>query len=476
MTSIGKRLAIIGAGFSGSLLAIHLLRRSGPGDRIYLFERNAQFGRGLAYSTGNPNHLLNVRASNMSAFADQPDHFLEWLRRLSPEQRRAVRGDDGRLTFAPRQLYGSYIQSILAEGIWGESSGRNLYLVADEAVEIAETGEGVSIQTGCGRNYDVDAAVLAIGNFPPDESRPGYIGDPWDWKATEHLDPRQPVLLVGTGLTMIDVVISLLDQEHEGPILAISRRGLIPATHAATTPYPRFLPAETAPRSVTELLRRARAEVERARAEGQDWRPVIDALRPDTQEIWRRLALSEKRRFLRHLRSWWDIHRHRMAPQVAERIAAARERGQLIIRRGRLRGMEPGHAHVEAEIAFADEPAPSRLRVARIINCSGPQSDYGQIADPLVRGMVQSGIARADPLALGLDVTGDGAVIAEDGSISGRLYALGPVTKGVFWETTAVPDIRRQADHLADHLSARSFPGSSIHRDLAGEAEEALGR
>jgi uncharacterized NAD(P)/FAD-binding protein YdhS len=454
MTS-GRHIAVIGSGFSGSLLAIHLLRRAGLWDRIYLIERNAQFGRGLAYSTGNPSHLLNVRASNMSAFADAPEHFLEWLCALPGEQRDGITGEDDRLTFAPRRLYGTYIQSILHQGIWGEDNGRKLYLVADEAVKLHPSAAGVAVEVGGGRIYEADAAVLATGNSPPAASRPGYFGNPWDPAIAEHFDPRAPILLVGTGLTMIDVVVSLLDGGHEGPITAISRRGLLPAVHAATSPHPRFLPAASAPRTVAVLLRLIRAEIDRARLAGQDWRAVIDALRPDTQDLWRRLPLAEKQRFLRHLRPWWDVHRHRMAPQVAARIDRARRSGQLVIRRGRLQGFDAQPARVVAHVAFTGAERPAELEVGRIINCSGPQSNYAEIADPLVRDLLGSGLARPDLLGLGLAVTADGAIIGRDETASDRLFALGPVTKGAFWETTAVPDIRRQAEILADRLMAQ---------------------
>ena len=324
-----RRIAIVGAGFSGSLLAVHVLRQSGPDDRIYLIERNAEFGRGLAYATGNPHHLLNVRASNMSAFSDKPDHFLDWIRALPEEERALVSVTEDRLTFVPRQLYGSYIQSILAREIRSAEGSRRLYLVADEAVALHPAASGYSVEVACGRRYDVDALALATGNAPPTDEAPGHAASPWDPAALANISIDAAVLLIGTGLTMVDVVISLLDRKHRGPILAISRRGLLPRTHAATTPRPRFLPASGAPRRVLTLLTALRAEIDG----GGDWRAVIDSLRPDTQDLWRGLPLEEKRRFLRHLRPWWDVHRHRMAPGVAARIQRARDRGQLSIER-----------------------------------------------------------------------------------------------------------------------------------------------
>jgi uncharacterized NAD(P)/FAD-binding protein YdhS len=266
------------------------------------------------------------------------------------------------------------------------------------------------------------------------------------------LDPDAPVLLVGTGLTMVDVVISLLDQKHRGQIYAISRRGLLPRTHTAAPPHVRFLTAATAPRNILALLRTVRREIEHASANGRNWRSVIDALRPDTQDLWRGLPLNEKRRFMRHLRPWWDVHRHRMAPNVAVRIGSAIDRGQLTVQRARLGRLAQRSDHVEVELLPAGGAPSVELHVGRVINCSGPISDVSQIEATLIRKLLDSGHARPDALNLGLDVTSDGAVIDGSGCASVRLFAVGPITKGAFWETTAVPDIRVQCERLADHI------------------------
>ena len=454
----GRQIAIIGAGFSGSLLAVHLLRRTGPEDRVYLIERSAGFGRGLVYASGNPHHLLNVRAGNMSAFSDQPDHFLEWLRALPENERSAVSVSEDRLTFVSRQLYGSYIQHILGREIWSAESAHRLYLIADEAVALHPAGAGYSLEVAGGLRYEVDAAALAMGNFPPEGDARGYIANPWSQGATADLDSDAPVLLVGTGLTMVDTVISLLDQKHRGPILAISRRGLLPRRHAAVAPHPRFLPAGEAPRSLRALLKTVRAEIRHATAPCRDWRAVIDSLRPDTRDLWRNLPLEEKQRFLRHLRPWWDVHRHRMAPSVAGRIERALERGQLQIRRARLGRLTPKRGGVEVELLpVAGAPA-EQIEAERVINCMGPLSDLSRVAAPLIRGLLASGAVRSDPLNLGIEVSGEGAVIDAAGYAARNLFAVGPLTKGVFWETTAVPDIRVQCERLADHILERMAP------------------
>src|SRR5262245_43471464 len=238
MPAIETRIAIIGAGFSGSLLAVQLLQRFLPNARIYLIEKNAQFGRGLAYSTGNPNHMLNVRAGRMSAFADEPDHFAQWLRSYATAKGEAEAGWSGSDQFVPRRLYGAYIQDLLGNEIWQAGNGRNLYLVPDEAVALWQRPDGLSLQVRSGRTYEIDVAVLATGNFPHDDSAAHHFVNPWSPQALAGLEPEAPVLLIGTGLTMIDTVISLLDQAHSGPIHAVSRRGLLPRRHGEAPPQP----------------------------------------------------------------------------------------------------------------------------------------------------------------------------------------------------------------------------------------------
>ncbi len=454
----GRRIAIIGAGFSGSLLAVHLLRLSEPADRIFLIERNMAFGRGLAYATGNPGHLLNVRAGNMSAFSDQPDDFLQWVRALPEAERGGVEETVDRLTFVSRRLYGSYIQHILAREIAGEGGRHRLHLIADEAVALHRSDGPYRVEVGCGQNYEADAVALAVGHFPPEGGAPGYVANPWDPAGLAGLDPEAPVLLVGTGLTMIDVAISLLDRKHRGPIQAISRRGLLPRTHAAVTAEPQFMPASMASNGVLALLIRIRRQVQRALAEGRDWRAVMDSLRPDTRDLWRGLPLSEKQRFLRHVRPWWDVHRHRMAPSVAARIDAARASGQLTLRRARLGRLEPIRGGVQAELLPVGGGTPVLCNIGRVINCSGPLSDIMRISTSLIQALLREGDARPDPLGLGLDVTGNGAAIDRAGRISNRLFAVGPITRGTFWESTAVPDIRTQCEALASHILRTAPP------------------
>jgi uncharacterized NAD(P)/FAD-binding protein YdhS len=457
------KIAIIGAGFSGTLLALHLLRRCPPGSQITLIEHSLQFGRGTAYATGNPNHLLNVPAGRMSAFYDRPRDFLEWLeQRSDPSINRPL--TEG--SFVPRQLFGDYIRHLLNQEIKTPSHAVSLTLTRGDAQRIEQSAGDMIVHLDRRRSVHADLVILAVGNFPPES--PGvadtsfydgalYRTDPWAHDTFTDLDPQSEVMLIGTGLTMVDAAISLMDRGHRGPIHALSRRGLRPQRHlpASTAPAPR---AESVPTSLVDLTAFLRREADRAQAEGADWRAIVDALRPFTGDVWAEMSMADKARFLRHIRPWWEIHRHRMAGPVADRIESAIADGQLRLYGGRIKSFESHGDRVTVHYRVRGTDRMDRLTVSRVVNCSGPGCDYARISHPLIRSLLETGMVRPDPLNLGLDVTRNCALKDRRGAISGRLFAVGPVTKAAFWEMTAVPDIRRQCEYLANHLSALAKP------------------
>lgn len=456
-------IAIVGAGFSGTLLTLHLLRRCCATTRIHLIERNRQFGPGAAYSTGNASHLLNVPAAKMSAFRDRPGDFVDWLQDQDATGLDPSGPGVGPSTFVPRQLFGSYIRSLLLSEMRRPENVGRLKLSRGTVGSLVAGAGGLTLSLDRGRSIDADLAVLAIGNFPP-EPPPGaddsllgsrlYRADPWGTDTFTSLDPDAPVLLLGTGLTTIDAIISLIDQGHRGPIHALSRRGLLPRQHeakpASATPLSPALPTR-----LSQLTRSLRAATAQALAEGHSWQPVLDQLRPFTQDVWNALSAEDRQRFLRHLRPWWDVHRHRMAPDVADRIAAGRASGQLQIHVGRIEHFETGPDRILVSYRRRRSGEPATLEVGRVINCAGPGCDYDRITDPLVRSLLAAGLVRPDALRLGLDVTANCALKHGDGSISRRLFAIGPVTKAAFWEMTAVPDIRRQCEFLGEFLATQ---------------------
>jgi len=450
-------VVIVGAGFSGVLTALNLLETAKPAVRVHLIERAERFGVGLAYGTHEPDHLLNVRAANMSFDPGQPDDFMSWLSR-----RRQAPPDP--FAFASRAEFGVYVQHRLQRVIQGPDPGGLLELTGDEVIGIDDAGGRLSVRLAMGRGLEADAIVLATGNAPPSNDRlpdpsfahhPAYIRDPWVAGALNPIGPDEAVLLLGTGLTMIDVMASLDTAGHRGPVLALSRRGLLPRAHAPVAAGPpgwSRLPGEPLSRG----LRRFRSEF----ASAQDWRAPFDALRPGTHDLWRGMTQAERRRFLRHMRPWWDVHRHRLAPAMAVRLEAWLA-GRLTVAAGRLETLQPDRQDVRAVWRRKGEQAREQGVFAHVVNCTGPQGDPNQSRDPLIQQLLQDGRARADPLGLGLDVTEDARLIGGDGLPHPRLFAIGPAARGALWEVTAVPDIRLQARSLA----------ATIRRDLPRASE-----
>src|SRR5262249_35826518 len=154
--------------------------------------------------------------------------------------------------------------------------------------------------------------------------------------ALDGIGPRDTVGLIGTGLTMVDVVLDLRSRGHQGAITALSRRGLMPVPHRNVEAYTPFVPADCPPKRISELLAVVRREVRSAAERGIDWRSVIDALRTQIDTLWRNLPFQERKRFLRHARPYWEVHRHRVAPVVADEIDALLRSGSLSVIAGKI--------------------------------------------------------------------------------------------------------------------------------------------
>lgn len=428
----GARVAIIGGGASGTLQALHLLRAGA--ERVTLIERAREPGRGVAYSTRRPEHLLNVPARRMSAFPDDPGHFSRWF---------DARGGDAD-AFAPRMVYGDYLIETLA------AAGSGLETVRGEAVAI-EPGETVRLADG--REIECDAAVLAPGNFPPatprgiDAEALGslWVEDPWAADLAEGLAPADTVLLLGTGLTAVDAALTLDAAGFQGRIVAVSRRGLAPRGHAEREAM--GAPDEDLPYNCVALLRRVRA-----RSDEIGWRSAVHELRSVTQAIWAGAGDSERRRFLRHLRPWWDVHRHKLAPAVFERIEQMQAAARLVIGAAKLVSAEAGNGQAMVRIRARGGDAIETLRAARIVNCTGPEADIVRSGEPLLASLLAAGRIRPDPLRIGIDVDPSCRTLDTAGEASESLYAIGPVTRGAFWESVAVPDIRVQAQRVAERI------------------------
>ena len=439
-------VAVVGAGFSGTLLTINLIRQGVP---VVLIERSqAQLAKGLAFGTKGPEHLLNVRAANMSAFPDDQANFLRWIGQSGEEQANR---------FVPRLSYGLYLRELLIKAL--ADAGPKAQIVSAEALSARFEAGQVTVELDDGSEIVARSLVLALGNFPPaphpvlaalPEDR--CFADPWNPRAVADAGTLDHVLLIGTGLTAADMILSLDKAGFKGRITALSRRGLKPHAHAETGPVVDYVPAPDARGSA--LVRQIR---ERAKAIG--WRAAVDEQRPHTQNLWRRHDAAAQRRFLRHLRPYWDVHRHRLAPDVAKRLGELQAEGRLEFIAGKLAEAEAGQDGVAVLYRPRGEERLERLEVCRIINCTGPEGDLLRSGVPLVKDLLAQGRVRPDEHRLGLDVEHLGRVRDADGRPQDTLFAVGPVTKGEAWEIVAVPDIRRQVWNLARYLADAHWVG-----------------
>ena len=445
-------IAIIGAGFSGTMTAIRLRRALPAATRILLIERSGVFARGIAYAQSSAPHLLNVRAANMSAFPEDPGHFEHWLETCPEDSCSDVQRTAAGL-FATRRLYGRYLQETLDETLRDGAS--SVQLLTEEVAALARAGAGWRLTCRSGRVIEASGVVLACGNLPPERPCNGVVfHNPWAADALRGLNKSDPVLIVGTGLTMVDLVLGLQTAGFEGPVTALSRRGLLPQPHEALAkpwPAPQFSAAERT--SATALLRAVRAELRLAAAQGVGWRAVIDSLRPITAELWHGLPPCEQARFLRHARPYWDTHRHRMAPSAATAVSAWRAQGRLRVLRGRIQAIAQ-HAPGQADISIANSATGTgeTLRVQRVIYATGLQSMRS--GNGLLAGLVRTKTARLDGLELGLEVDANLNILDASGQPVPGLWALGPLVRGKFWECLAVPDIRVQAQTLSTNIAA----------------------
>ena len=441
-----RHAIIIGGGASGVLLAYQLLQNQGSDFCVTLIEKRADIGRGLAYHTGNPDHLLNVRAANMSALPDDPDHFWRWLSSHGPEQRLCP----DPFCFVPRRLYGDYIAGLVEPLLAGTCAPRSLSIVQGECTGVTESPAGAAVMLADGRRLACDIAFLATGHDRT-VKRPRHA-DPWAAPSIEGIDKSATILILGTGLTAIDYVLTLLADGHRGPVIAMSRRGLISKAHRRVDPVQiaeREVPFGA---SASDLLHWFRSRVAAHVAQGGDWRSVVDGIRPYTQRIWQELPLQARRRFLEHLRAWWDVHRHRMAPEIEMRVAQALAESRLKLMAAKLTGVEPNADGALVRYRRRGQGKLESMQVKTIVDCTGIVRDPRASANPVLRSLFDQGLARPDRLRIGLDVGTDCALIDRDGKPSRRLFAVGPLTRAAFWEIMAIPDIRNQCAELAERL------------------------
>ena len=456
-------VAIVGCGFSGTMVAVHLACLVSRGARILIFERDRRFARGPAYGTTSPDHLLNVPARLMSAFPDQPDHFLDWLRARDP----AAEGG----TFVPRRVYGDYLEGLLREAV--ERPGSPLLPIRGEIADLHEGPSGGFTLLSCeGDQFHAHVVVLAMGNPGPRDpiavpeslrASGAYVGNPWAQDGLEGLTGDESLVLIGAGLTAVDLVVEAESRGTVGTITAVSRHGLLPHCHAPAPPLPSPIPDLDSERefSPRRLLREIRGAVRRAEREGGNWRSVIDAIRPDIPRLWGGLDEVQKRSFLRHLAAYWDIHRHRLAPEIGAILRRARSEGRFRVLAGRIIELEDLRGKgVSVVVRRRGQSSSESVIASRVINCTGPSRDLSTGFPPLVGNLCDRGLARPDPLGMGLEV--DSVRHLEASRPGGRWTTLrrGPASQG--------PVLGN--DRRARTETAGRRPGPQCRRNPAGSA------
>jgi uncharacterized NAD(P)/FAD-binding protein YdhS len=453
-----KTIVIVGGGFCGTVLAANLLRRP-PGDPtdIVLVERGTAMGRGTAYAAHDFPYLLNVPAGRLSAASEDPLQFLRFARQSLP----AADAED----FLPRALYGDYLQDALLQAERSAPSHVRLTRVFSEVRRIVRRGgEKPLLAVIADREATIpaDRIILALGNPPPrlmpwaEEVRnhPAYVRDPWAIPMT--LGAEHTVLIIGNGLTMVDVALALSGDPDRAPQLAtISRHGLIPETQTTFRPSAvqgdgeALLACATSIRQVLSASRELAREVVQL---GGDWREVVTFIRTLAPDIWRRLPELEKRRFVRHMQCYWDIHRHRLPPALSTRIAYLRRKGKLQINAGRIGRLVPFQEQLRVHWRRRGAETTTELVVDAVINATGPDYAINRSVDPLIESLRNDGLITPDGLNLGLRTTIHGGCVAADGRPSEHLYYLGPLLRAAHWEATAAAELRIHAEHLARHL------------------------
>jgi uncharacterized NAD(P)/FAD-binding protein YdhS len=446
-------VAIIGGGCSGLLVAAQLFR-NGCRAAVSVIEPREKLGTGLAYSTPFDDHLLNVPAGKMSALPGEPGHFLEWLRNRNWP---GAAGD----AFISRKAYGLYLNDVLAKAL--EVAPRESFShIRDEVTHIATSGQTAVLHLNDGSILQADQVVLAIGN--PASSAASVIPrghnvvedhlnlSPWLEDALTIRFPGERILLIGSGLTAIDSVLALQSQQAGSSVYMLSRRGIMPQVHnlrfAAGAP-----PALRNRGQLSGLFREVRTLIHDARQAELCWRTIVDSLRPLSNDLWRELSAADRKRFLRHLKTYWEPHRHRMAPEIRARLNEYLAAGKVKIIAGRLKEIHSRGPIAEALIRrrSAEE---FTLEIDRVISCTGIHEDYTKSPRPLVRSMMQNGLARPNELGIGFDADEHGALLDASRQPSDIFFTLGPPRRGDLFETTAVPEIRSQAESLARHLLA----------------------
>ncbi len=455
------RIGIIGGGLSGTLVAMKTLQHFKEDVEVIIFEKvKSQFCRGIAYSSQLPFQPLNVRANQMNVWSDKPGDFYNWLSKISDRYFETMPASD---EFLKREVFGDYLEETFRKVTSSLGESQHLKTVLEEVDRIDSHDSHLTLHTKSS-SIDVDFTVLALGNFLPGDlpinntafyKSDLYQSNPWDSKWMRKLNPVDEILFLGSGLTTIDQVINLINIGHQGTIHIVSRRGFLPKPHRAyksneLPSLPVYLGI-----SMIEVLQLVRSQLKKWSDSHVDWRNIIDSIRTQVPQIWAYLSMEERKRFLRHVRPFWEVHRHRIPESSHEIIEKNIASGKIKISPGRLVDAVEENGIANVSIRLRGKPEFKTLNVKKVINCTGPQTDFRKIDQPLIRNLKEKGWLTTDELKLGLSVNMDGQLIGESGQTIENIFAIGSLKKAVMWECTALREISLQADQLVRKLNSQ---------------------
>jgi uncharacterized NAD(P)/FAD-binding protein YdhS len=444
-------VTIIGGGFSGLMTLYHLVKTCGSGSHFAIIDPEENLGYGLAYRTVNPRHLLNVPAGNMSALPDEPDHFIKWLQSGAGHKASTAIGI-GRtwhaVDYAPRCLYARYLGEIRQKTLQeAEVKGVRLNHFRQKAMDIERSpSDGLyRLELDNGQFLQSKAIVLATGNMSADDTNKkvsGLISDPWRYDHASMHNESGPVGIIGTGLTMVDTMLSLREAGFTGKILVVSRRGLLPKVHNDTSAaYNAALSLpDHAPEKLVLLMQALRGEAKSCLSKKITWQHAFDRWKPHVTVLWRKLDTNDRNRFLRRLFTLWNVHRHRMAPEIGALIDNELATGKLEILKG-------GVKVAPKQDGFTLTVRDKQHNAKKIFDCRGVCHDISLSGNKLISALHRKGLIQKHETGWGIKTAGDLRVLplGRDGSF----LAIGPLLIGEYLETTAVPELRQQAQEAA---------------------------
>jgi uncharacterized NAD(P)/FAD-binding protein YdhS len=439
------RLTVIGGGFTGVVLVMHVIRASNRPLDVTIIEPAAELGRGLAYSTQDPVHRINVPSQRMSVFGDEPMLATSWLfaKNILPD----VSSEDAEGGFyVPRYTYGTFLGDLFAGEVAAAGERVKVRHEVAEAVGIRQSAEGLRVLLSSGGTVEADKVALCFGHATPALpcpvapvalAHPKFVADPWAAGALGSFETGDTVLIAGTGLTMADTAMTLFERGHRGVITAISRRGLLPRGHGLFINDLDVLDGGEPPRTALDLLRLCRACVRR-HAPDLGWQPAVDSIRKQLPVLWPALPPAEKKKVLKRLLPFWDVHRFRIAPQVDAALASGIRGGKLVILRSAISGILRRDGRFQVTLRRGNGLVEERAYDA-IVLCTGPEKDPRR--NPLAAALFDAGLAKLDDTGLGLAVDMQSRVLDPNGKAQPGLFAFGPLTRGTFGEMTGAPDI-----------------------------------